>query len=240
MLPLEYTTTSYDVPGRDGTVAFPTNRRQSVLNLVVKSPLEHRGTLLALMSGPTLKVTHIDRPGQEAVGRLLSSSVEAFHEAKGWAKDLFVVEIPSGSWRDVSTTTTTAVDITQFTVNSTFFSGISAPVQDALIRIKGPVTDVQVQDSGGSFMKIIGSVASGVYVRFDMKTGRAWATTTDTWSGGTEVTGDVDFGGPRSYFEITPHLQTPTDPSVRVAKLTTTATVGGGQLQVRGKSAYLL
>lgn len=240
MLPLEYTSVSYDVPGRDGTVAFPTNRRQSVLNLVVKSPLEHRGTLLSLMSRPTLQITHEDRPSEEAVGRLLSSSVEAFHEAKGWAKDLFVIEIPSGSWRDTFTTTTDAVAITQFTSTSTFFSGISAPVQDAFIRIKGPATNVQVQDSGGSFMKVIGDINAGVYVRFDMRTGRAWATTTNTWSGGTEVTGSVDFGGPRAYFEITPHFPDDLNVTSRVAKLTASATSASGELQVRGKSAYLL
>lgn len=122
---------------------------------------------------------------------------------------------------------------------SDILSGISAPVQDAVIRVKGAATGIQITDQSGAWVTLP-DVAAGRWVRFEADTGRAFETTTDTWTGGTEVSGAVDFGGPRGVFEITPAL-TPGDPTSRVGRLTvTTASRSGAVVEVRGKSAHLL
>lgn len=122
---------------------------------------------------------------------------------------------------------------------SDILSGLSAPVQDAVIRVKGAATGIQVTDQSGAWVTLP-DVAAGRWVRFEADTGRAFETTTDTWTGGTEVSGAVDFGGPRGVFEITPAL-TPGDPTTRVGRLTVaTASRTGAVIEVRGKSAHLL
>ena len=115
--------------------------------------------------------------------------------------------------------------------------GMSAPVQDAIIRVKGSASGVRVSDSSGAWL-ILPDVGAGEWVRFEADSGRAWRTTTDTWSGGVEVSGLVDFGGPRGVFEITPSF---TDPNNRAGRLTvTTATRSGAVVEVRGRAAYLI
>lgn len=118
--------------------------------------------------------------------------------------------------------------------------GLSAPIQDAVLRLKGPATGIQVTDSSGAWV-ILPDTPAGTWSRFEADTGQCFQTTTDVWSGGTEVSGLVDFGGPRGVFEITP-VMSPGDPGSRGGQLTvTTATRPGAPVfEVRGKPAYLL
>lgn len=242
VLPVENNNPTQEKIGVDGVSQYFATRTASSFRFVVKSPLATRGDLLALFTQPTLVVTDTEKVGWEATGRLLSSSVEAYHEAKGWATDLFVVEIPFGAWRGpLETTAITLAGATGTTL--TLFSGISAPVQDAIIRFKGALQNPQIVDQQtGAYVAVTGSIPAGSYLRFESRTGRAWTTTSDVWTGGTEVTGNLDFGGPRGVFEIAPRFTTPGDPTVRNAQLTLTQTtfssVGG--FEVRGRNAFIL
>ncbi|MGF3056142.1 hypothetical protein [Microbacterium sp. YY-01] len=123
------------------------------------------------------------------------------------------------------------------TVYTSWDGGLSAPVNDAVLRLRGPAESCLVTDSSGAWVSLP-PVPANQYVRFDAKTGRAWQTTSDTWTGGTEVSGLVDFGGPRGWFEITPVLTSPDD---RRGKLTVAGTgvSGATRLEVRGRAAYL-
>ncbi len=116
---------------------------------------------------------------------------------------------------------------------------ISAPVGDAIIRVKGPATGIQITDSGGSWLRLP-DVTASQYVRFHMDTLEGFKTTTDTWVGGTDVSDEVDFNGGREIFEITPAMVNG-DPGQRAGLLNvTTVTRGAGaQIQVRGKAAYI-
>lgn len=237
---LEYATNSMDIAGRDGTFVFPTTRKSVSFTFTIKSSLDTRSDLLALMGSPVLTISpdKAERLNYRAAGRLLSSSVDEYHEALGWALDSFVVEVPEGCWRDATEVTTPKVAAATPTAQVLVLSDISAPVQDAMVRIQGPIENPEVQDSGGSFFTITGTVPEDNYLRFESASGRAWLTTTDTWVGGEELTGEVDFGGPRGIFEITPNF---TNPAARTAKLTllqSSASAGAG-ISIRAKNAYL-
>ncbi len=224
---LEFSSPALDVPGLDGTVFLPSTRRPVAFNFIIKSTLTTRSKLLALMSTPKLEITDDRRPGMVATGRLLTSSVEAYHEAKGWTKDLFIVEIMAGCWRGPQITTSPVTVVpgnTPFTV----FPGLTATVQDAVVKITGPIQNPQVVDSNGSFFKLTGTVAVDKTLTVDLATGRAYVDTQ-------EVSGLLDFGGPRGGFEITPSM-----PDM-IGKLILTATSynTGATVSVTGKPAYL-
>lgn len=224
---LEFISPALDVPGVDGTVFLPSTRRPVAFNFLMKSTLENRGRLLAVMSSPKLDITDDKRPGLVATGRLLTSNVEEYHEAKGWSKDLFIIEIVSGCWRGPQITTPPVTVVpanTEFTV----FPGLTAPVQDAVVKIKGPITNPQVVDSNGSFFKLTGTVTAGATLSVELATGRAFI-------GAQEVSGLLDFGGPRGGFEITPSM-----PDM-IGKLILTASSfnTGATVSITGRPAYL-
>lgn len=111
--------------------------------------------------------------------------------------------------------------------------GLSAPVQDAVIRVAGPATNVRVTDSSGAWVSLP-DAAAGQWVRFEADTGRAYRTTESRWTGGVDVSGLVDFDGPRGVFEITPVMRSGPDDRAGVV------TVTGGVVDVRGRSAHAL
>lgn len=242
VLPIEINNPTQSKVGMDGVTPYFAARLASAFRFIVKSPLTTRGDLTALFTSPTLVVTDSEKPGWEATGRLLSSSVEEYHEARNWATDLFVVEIPFGAWRDAQITTS-LVAATATGATHTFFEGISAPVQDAWIQIRGPIQNPQITDPSGSYVSLSGTLDSGQYMLFSSKTGRAWLGTTPIWApNSNEISGLVNFGGPRGVFEITPQFTTNNNPTARNAKLTLTqSTYGAGSgFQVRGQNAYIL
>lgn len=238
VLPLEYASSTYTSAGRDGDfIAAQQARRPSTFRFSVKAGLDTRRELLALMTGVNLEIQSEKFPGFTASGYTISSSVESYYEAKGWAKDLFVVEVPSGCWRGPVVTTPITVPAPAG-AKLTVFPELRAPVQDAIVRIKGPIEKPQITDPRGSFVVLNATVPANNYLRFDSRTGRAWITTTDTWVGGDEVSGQIDFGGPRGIFEITPPADpTKTDGSVT---LTQASYNTGSGFQIRAASAVLI
>jgi hypothetical protein len=226
-----------DVRGWDGNVPTPSSFAAGYMPLQVNTPPGSFEALQALFRG-ALVLTRDDRAGVEASARLATSSIDRVFPRNEWIDVTYVVEIPGVFWRDVAETTAIK-SIAAASVAVPVFPGMSAPVHDAVIRIKGAATGIQVTDSSGAWVTLP-NAAAGEWVRFDSLTGQCFKTTTDTWSGGTDVSGQVDFGGPRDVFEITPVLA-PLNPTSRAGALTvTTATRSGAVIDVRGKSAYVL
>lgn len=223
--------------GRDGFKSAPATRGGIVPQFEVIVPSSDWERLLAVFSEPDLVITRADVPGRALYGELKSSSSPKDYPRSGMVSAVFYVDVPDGCWRGPEVTTP-LVAAAPAGVSTTLFSGLSAPVQDAVVRLKGPLEDPQVMDSSGAFFVVSGTIAAGQYVRFESATGRAWLTTTDTWSGGDEISGVVDFGGPRGLFEVTPSF---TDPAVRAGSLTLTQASysAGSGVQVRGRAAYL-
>lgn len=192
------------------------------------------------MSAPEIKLTDSNRPGWTAFARLETTSPEKYYGHKDWGVDLFVLEVPGGAWRGVETTTPLIGPLVGGNALE-LHDGLTAPIMDGVVRFKGPLTNPQLTDSRGSYAAVLGDVGDVEYIRLDMRTSRAWATTTDTWTGGVEVSALLDFGGPRGHFEITPTLKNPTDPLHTVGRVTLTQSAYGSDsgVQIRSRSAQL-
>ncbi len=246
---LSFEGSSFSLPGRDGSIVFPTVRKPSTISFQMKSGLATRADLLALFTQPVLEITNDDRPGLVAEGYLLTSSVDAFHDQPQWARDTFIVEIPDGAWRTQATQT---YDSVPGPSELEVFPGLSAPVQDALLRVYiTPESDViqgfRVSDSGGSFIRYTTIFVPGDIFYYDSLTRRAWIGEVDDGPDySNEVTGWIDYGGRRGFFEIQPQLSNPTDPTSRVGSLTWEPVlyddddVVDMSLSVRGRNLYLI
>lgn len=225
--------------GRDGTLRTATTLRPPMYPLVVNTPPSGWASLLALFTSHRLVLTRDDYPGKEISVRLASATPDRVFDRNQYIDATFVVELTGAFWRDqVATTPSVVVDSASTVL--TLFPGISAPVADAVLRLQGGATGIQIIDKAGSWVTLP-DVGLGSYVRFETDTGHAFVTTSDAWTGGTDVSGAVDFGGPRGVFEITPVLA-PLDPSDRRGELTitTASRTGTGIFAVRGKSAQIL
>jgi hypothetical protein len=205
--------------------------------LVVQTPRVNRRALLALAKRGGV-LTNLYDPG-DVVVEFASASSTGYGAAEGIVDVALTFRIPDAAARGVEVTSAAvALGVASVPVSG-LFPGLSVDVQDAIVRVKGAVTGLQVTDSGGSWFTYGGSVTGASWLRFEAATGRAFVTATDTWSGGTEVSGAVDFGGPRGLFEISPTWGA--DPAVRDGRLTVaTGTRSGASVQVRGRAAYLV
>ncbi len=221
--------------GRDGVVGgIASTTSPTLRRLVVQTPRANLESLVALF-----RTGRVLTDGtREAAMEFKSMSPTGYGPADAVVDATFVIRLP-GAFMRAKTVTTTPTPIAGASVVASVFPGLSAPVADAILRFKGPATGIRITDSSGAWLSLP-NVAASTWLRFDMDTGFAFTTETDTWTGGTNVSGLIDFGGPRGVFEITPSL-TVLDPANRTGKLTvTTATRTGAVLEVRGKSAHLL
>lgn len=223
--------------GRDGYEPVAATDAPVLWPIKFNTPESGWEALQALMRQPLLTLTRTDRPGIHALGRVASSGIDKVFSRNEWIDVTYYVELFDPYWRDATTTTTTPASLSPGATTLNFFAGISAPVQDAMIRVKGPATGLRVTDSGSSWVSLP-NVGANEWVRFESESGRAYKTATDAWTGGTEVSGQVDFGGPRGIFEITAKV---TNLAARTASLSIAATTAvGATAQVRGKAAYAL
>lgn len=235
---IESELTQVQVAGRDGHVPTSSTVLSPFWPLQVNTPPSGWEALQALFKSSPLVLTKDDRAGVEVSCRLASSTIDRVYHLNEWVDATFIVELTGAYWRDKLVSTVSA-PLSATSVQVKPFPGISAPVSDAVIRVKGAATGIRVTDASGAWVSLP-NVTGAQYVRFEADTGRAFTTTTDVWTGGTEVSGQVDFGGPRGVFEITPVLAV-LDPSTREGVLTvTTATRTGAVVDVRGKAAYAL
>lgn len=225
--------------GMDGVDPVIATRGYGLIRLVVNTPQEHLETLEALFARPNLTLKASGTAGRSATGALVSGKPGRIY-ARGEYIDMeFIVQIHDGVWRGSTIESAPEALSTASYVLDGLLPGLGVEVQDALVRVKGAVTGLQVTDSAGSWFSYSGSLSSSQYLRFHSLSGRAWITTTDDWSGGTEVSGAIDYGGPRQVFEITPTFTTV--PATRQGRLTiTTASRSGASIQVRGRAALLV
>lgn len=205
--------------------------------LVVQTPRVNRRALLALAKRGGV-LTNLYDPG-DVVVEFASASSTGYGDADGVVDVALTFRVPEAAARGAEQTSA-AVALGTASVQVTgLLAGLTLEVQDAVIRVKGAVTGLQVTDSAGSWFTYGGAVAGTEWLRFEAGTGRAFKTTTDVWAGGTEVSGAIDFGGPRGLFEISPAWGS--DPTVRDGRLTvTTGTRTGASIQVRGRPAYFI
>ncbi len=224
--------------GMDGARNGMSTYGSPTLRLTVDTPITNLETLNALFRAQDLQIRKTGVTSRYANVTLLASEVGRIHNRGQHIEMTYYVQIDGAYWRDTTVVTSPAVTLTGNTTVANLFPGSSAPVQDAIIRLRGAFTTLTVRDTAGSWFTF-DSVNAGNYIRFETATNRVWATSSNTWEGGTEVSGRVDFGGPRDVFEITPQWSTST-PNDRAAVLTVqTATQSSALIEVRGRGAYI-
>jgi len=231
--------TSLRIPGLPGVVANVDDRLASLApptpTLVVQSRRAKYETLLSLFAEASV-LALTGNPGRHAAVEFLSSNHNGLTSRDEVVDVTATLRIPGVFWRDVDeqTFTQSIAAAASYTVDLWPMTGL---VTDAVIRARGPFTDLVVASRGASFRRL-GSVAAGSYLRYHCATGRAFLTTTDTWVGGVPVSGSVDAVGPGNKLAIYPSK---VDELVKRGRVTvTTATRGAGaQIEIRGKGAYV-
>jgi hypothetical protein len=233
--------TSVASPGRDGVAAGLQSRsRPVIVPIQVETPRANDPYLRALFDEETLVLTEEGQDGIEALVELVSISPETYGPADENVETTMMLRIPGVYWRDDAVSTSDAVAIDDADVDAVLdnFEGMTALVRDALVRVHGGASGLRVIGARGSFFTYSEALDTDEYLRFDSATGRAWLTTSDTWTGGTEVTGKIGNGAPPYKLQIgTVAGATPAD---RIASLTveTTARSGTPTIEVRGRRAH--
>lgn len=234
-------TNSFDAGQRDGRVSVPWQLDAPVISLVERLPAEHLRAFLAFLNGPELVLSYTDEPMLEASVELLSSQVENLPTADPMVDVRFVLQFNDVFWRSASEHIFEPVALDSASVAVQLFPGLSAPVRDAVVRVRGQVNGLRVSDSRGTFFEYTADLLGTEWLLFDAATGKAFKATTDTWvmNPANEVTSLVTNGPGPYYLELTPSF---TDPSSRLAVLTVTSSARSGSptVEVRGKNAFLV
>lgn len=142
-----------------------------------------------------LRVVHQYGPGVSRVNDALvveATPPEPLTEM--YATYQVTLTFPEPFWRSASTITTDPTTITGSLVTyimPEFFG--TGPVNDALIRVKGGFASATVMDAiTGDQISIDTPVADTEYVVIDCKAWTAKRVTTDTWTGGTDISSLVN------------------------------------------------
>lgn len=222
------------LPGLPASIGAP------VQPFVVQTSRTNFGALMALFTtGATLTFT--GDSSKQVVIEVMSSSYESVAAASDSLVHVtFQVRFPGVYWRDAAAVTSSTAALAASVTVAGLLPGITGAVTDAIVRVKGQTQGLQVTDSGGSWFTYTDNLPSTSYLRFDAGVGQAFVTKSDTWTGGTNVSGQVSFGGPRGVFELTPIIASG-NPLSRSARITVTAGQWpGASIQVRGRATYLL
>jgi hypothetical protein len=226
--------TTLQAAGRDGIISLPGATLNAVgLSLVVQTPRSNHESLVALFAEDGL-LSLTDAPTRVARYEFLASSPVGAGPAEQLLDVTFTIRLVDSTWRAAVETTTPAL-LTAASVPLVLFPGLSAPVQDAVVKVKGAAAGLLVTDTSGAWLSFP-NVPAGQWLRVEGR--RAFLTSTDTWTGGVDVSGDLRQGGPRRRFEITP--QRGATPDLREGRLTiTTSSRTAAAIEVRGRSAHL-
>lgn len=223
--------------GRDGVEPLPGRIEAPVIPLVVRTPGAYKEELLALFMAPNRVLTVAGAPDRSVGFEFMSSTYDRMVPADAVIDMTFAIRLSKVFWRETLETTSPIVALASASQVVDVFQGMSQPIRDAVIRVKGQASGLVITDSSGGWVSYATAIPTGVnYWRFEAATGRAFTTTADVWTGGTEVTGQTDFSGTAYPFSIYPRF---TDPAVRAGRLTVaTSARSGASIQVRGRRAY--
>lgn len=150
------------------------------------------------------------------------------------------LQFPSPFWRSVSTVDSQAVVATTGTITTALTGYLgTAPITDALIRVKGAFSTLTLTDPiTGDSLVVTQALTATEYIIIDTAAWTAKKVVTDTWSGGTDVSGLVNSNrgqGPMFIMEPDTLL---TGGRYRLT-ITSTNPASSPSVQVRGKLSYL-
>lgn len=230
------------IPGFDGGFEMDGVEQVPALNLTWLVRRSNLDALRTLIYTPDLRL------GWVGQGRAARVEVQALSEPTrlGIGDDpefeIAATLVIPGVWsRGGTVTETTAIDAD--TKQIPVLAGMTGKVSDGVVVLTGPLAaGVRVQDRGGmSWFKYAAAIPAGSWLRFSMTTGRAWlGTAEDPWTGGTEVSSDIQTGPGPYMLRVTPRWTT--DPATTVPQLTVTSTGRGAAsaLTLRAAPAYLI
>lgn len=239
--PLQFARPSVQAEGVDGVKPLLSYRVEApVVTLVVQTLPENLETLVEMVTQGWY-MTRDDGKNWVADYECMSATPDDKGYAGAPVDVTFALRIPGVYWFDAATVTTTPVALGSASVTAgPYFAGSSAPIQEMFVRVRGQFSGLRVTDASGSWFTYDGTVPAGSYLRLSVGSMRAWVTTTDTWDGGTEVSGLIDYGGPRNVFEAVP-IWTTEDPGNRAVSFTVATTSrSSAQFQVRGRGAHII
>lgn len=236
------------VPGYDGYFPSPSTRTDQIMVLNIRTPRANLEALLAVLAHvgydadfPNLGQITLSTASGKAAYFELASAIPAPSDSPNdaFVKVTATLNIPSGSWRDIDTTTTTTSIPSSPTTITAIGSGISLPISDMDIFIQGNVGVMQITDSAGSWLRTTSAYVfdPGYGIFFQASTGRAYkATDASPWVPVGDLGFAVDTSG--GGFKMTPKFN-PTTPGTRSAELTVLSTlVSSVSLKVRWRGSY--
>jgi hypothetical protein len=202
------------------------------------------------ISGPL--ASHI----QQAYVRKIASS-EPRRIGGGDAADVtFILEIPSGDWRDVNVTDVVLPYPFANPVTLTGLNGSVNSIDDPLYILEGPFTDFTIADPvSGNWLRFTGGgalprISANQFVRIDTQAMKAGYFNGFSWTNlGSDCTSFITSGGPdagRGWLNLVPRMNG-TDPLSRSIKLTVnptgtvttpTATGLGTRLRIQARRSF--
>ena len=223
--------------GRHGVLRVPGEVLEApTIALAVWTPRAQLETLEALLWAAE-SVTLTQAPVRSLLVECMSVALEGVGAEDRQVRAVATLRLPEVAWRGPLVTSPAAV-LDGPSVSLDVLAGISTQVQDAVVRVKGPVQGVRITDTATGSWIAYPEVSASQWLRVDGP--RAYVTTTDAWSGGTDVSGLLTRNGPRRIFEVGPVLDA-ADPGVRTARLVVSSVSrgAGAQIQVRARPAHL-
>lgn len=230
---------SIRIPGRSGVLTTESPIDAPIISLMVQTSRANLETLYAVFRQKNGVLSLTASSSREVGFTYMSASIAGYGDAESIIDVTFTIRLDGAFWRDKTASTSTAVTLSS-SVTAEVFPGSSAPIEDALVRLTGPFTSVQVTDlgSGSDSFKYAHSVAAGSALLYDCADQSGHVVTSGAWSGGSDVSGKLDYYGAR--FAIRPTFIT--DPATRAGslKVVTAGFTSASKIEVRGKGAYFV
>lgn len=227
--------TSARVPGLPGLLAGVDHPLEALSAptpvLVVETPRANYDALSALfLSGSSLSLTDAD--DRAAAFECLSISPAGITSGDELLNVTAVLRLPGVFWRDIAVSTV-SYPVAASQVSMGLWGG-SGLVTDAVIRVRGGINGFRIS-SDYAYIQAP-DIPNGSYFRYECATGRAFVTTTNSWTGGTEVSVAAD--GPAGKFGIFPRRSSQTEWEQYIVVSSTARS--SAQAEVRGRGAYLV
>lgn len=245
------TASGLDMPGKDGTT--PSLRASFApgmlkLGLSIRQP-KHQDMMLGLemlygvlgQRHRLLSLVHDYGEGQRRQADIeILPSIDPEYLLCDFSRIDVVAQVPGVFWRSIATTDTTVpVTATSATSVLGFLAGSTGPINDSLIRVRGGVTGLVITDPvSGDSLTVTAPLTTSEYLVIDCAKWTARKVTTDTWSGGTDMSQYVVSNrGMGPMFTLNPDFST----GAGRIRLTVRGTNPSGSpaVTVRAKSSYL-
>jgi hypothetical protein len=224
-------------PGRSGVVRVPADYDVGSFTLVVNSPRANVETLAALLSTPDAVLTHSDRAGVEALLDLVSIDYPRLAPSDRVVAVTAVYRLTESFWRDAADSTTAAVSLASGSGSVEPWTGLSAPVEDALVLVHGPATSIEAVDHlTGSGFAWSGTLDSSSSLVYDMDSQEARITAGSSFTGGTDATGGLVMIGDR--MRLWPVVDSGDLTTAARIDFTVVGASAATEAQVRGRASY--